>query len=176
MNPDTGYIIFETSRLRVRRYTKEDTDNFFRLSGDAQVMQYIRPVSGREESDKFLLENIRYYQDNPTRGRWAVIEKSSKDFVGSFAIIPIPSMPEKIQLGYSLIPSRWGLGYATELSLAGLDYFFENESLDKIYGVTDIPNLASQRVLLKAGFEKAGSFMEEGKKLLLFINRRSQRN
>jgi [ribosomal protein S5]-alanine N-acetyltransferase len=143
------------------------------LSGDEEVMRYIRPVSRREESDKFLLENIGSYKKYPHRGRWAVIEKLGSVFIGSFAIIPIPSMPEKIQLGYSLIPSKWGLGYATELTAAGLKYFFDTDELNEIYGVTEIPNKASQKVLLKAGFKAAGTFWEEGKELKLFIARRA---
>jgi hypothetical protein len=40
-------IIFRTKRLVVRRFTGEDKDNFFRLSGNPSVMQYIRAVSTR---------------------------------------------------------------------------------------------------------------------------------
>jgi len=161
-------IIFETKRLRVRQYTASDKDEFFSLSGDPEVMRYIRPVSTKEESDKFLKENIDYYKEFPSRGRWAVEEKENGTFVGSFAIINIPSKPGSLQMGYSLIPNSWGKGYATELTIAGLNYFFANEELPEVYGVTEIPNTASQKVLLKAGFKAAGTFMEEGKELLLF--------
>lgn len=165
--------IFETERLIVRQFAENDKDNFFLLSGNETVMQYIRPVNTKEESDKFLLENISSYKDNPKRGRWAVIEKTKGLFVGTFAIIPIPSQPEKIQLGYSLIPEYWGRGYATELTKAGLDYFMNNYSLPEIYGVTEVPNTASQKVLLKAGFHPASSMMEGEKELLMFVRKRS---
>jgi [ribosomal protein S5]-alanine N-acetyltransferase len=165
-------IIFETERLTVRRYTGEDTGNFFLLSGDEQVMQYIRAVSTRAESDKFLLDNIAFYGINPHRGRWAVMEKSSGSFAGSFAIIPLPWDAEKMQLGYSLLPRNWGKGYATELTRAGLDYFFTNDVLPEIHGVTETPNIASQKVLLKTGFQPLGKRVEEGKELLIFIKRK----
>lgn len=166
-------MIFETERLIVRRFTAEDKDNFFLLTGNAAVMQYIRPVSTKEESDKFLLENISFYLANPRRGRWAVEEKATRVFVGSFAIIPIPSEPAKIQLGYSLAPVNWGRGFATELVKAGLEYFFANDLLPEIYGITETPNVASQKALLKAGFIPDGTFMEEDKELLRFVVRRS---
>jgi ribosomal-protein-alanine N-acetyltransferase len=167
------HIIFKTERLIVRRFTADDMGNFFLLSGNEAVMQYIRPVSTKEESDKFLLENIAFYLANPHRGRWAVEEKATGTFVGSFAIIPIPSEPAKIQLGYSLTPANWGRGFATELAKAGLDYFFATDSLPEIYGSTETPHLASQKALLKAGFQPQGSFMEEGKELLMFVVKRS---
>ena len=165
--------IFETERLIVRQFTEDDKDNFFLLSGNATVMQYIRAVSTKEESDKFLLENIAAYEKNPHGGRWAVIEKEKNLFAGSFAIIPIPSQPEKIQLGYSLLPENWDRGFATELTRAGLDYFMNNYSLSEIYGVTEVPNIVSQKVLLKAGFQPAGSFMEGEKELLMFVVKRT---
>ncbi len=161
-------IVFETKRLIVRRYNEKDKDNFFSLSGDEQVMQYIRPVSDREASDKFLKEYIAAYKEFPQRGRWATIEKETGHFIGSFAIIPMPTSPEKIQLGYSLRPEYWGKGFATELTISGLNYFFTNDNLPLIHGITEIQNVASQKVLLKAGFKPAGSFMEEGKELLMF--------
>ena len=165
-------IIFETERLIVRQFTEEDKDNFFLLSGNETVMQYIRAVSTKEESDAFLLENITAYETNPHKGRWAVVDRADGSFVGSFAIIPLPSQPDKIQLGYSLKPENWGKGYATELTKAGLNYFLNSYSLPEIYGVTETPNTASQKVLLKAGFQPAGSFMENEKELLLFVVKR----
>lgn len=166
-------IIFETERLIVRQYTEEDKDNMFLLGGNETVMQYIRPVSTKEESDQFLLENITLYEKNPHGGRWAVMEKANGSFAGSFAIIPMRYHPENIQLGYSLIPGNWGKGYATELTKAGLEYFMNNYSEPQIYGITEIPNTASQKVLLKAGFQPAGSIMEDGKELLMFVVKRT---
>lgn len=165
-------IIFETERLIVRQYTEEDKDNMFLLGGNETVMRYIRPVSTKEESDQFLLENIAMYEKNPHGGRWAVMEKTKDLFAGSFAIIPMRTHPERIQLGYSLLPENWGKGYATELTKAGLDYFMNNYSLPGIYGVTEVPNTASQKVLIKAGFQPAGTIMEDGKELLLFVVKR----
>lgn len=166
-------LIFETERLVVRQYNENDKDNFFLLSGDEMVMQYIRPASTKEESDKFLLENISFYHDNPRRGRWGVEEKSTGEFVGSFAIIPVPWDKTQVQLGYSLIPGNWGKGFATELTKAGLDYFFSHDPFGEIYGVTEMPNIASQKVLLKAGFELYGNKMEGEKELMIFVARNS---
>jgi len=163
--------IFKTESLIVRQFTEEDKDNIFRLVGNENVMQYIRPVNTKEESDQFLLENIAAYEKNPHGGRWAVLEKANGLFAGSFAIIPMPSQPEKIQLGYSLLPENWGRGFATELTRAGLDYFMNHYSLPEIYGITEIPNTASQKVLLKAGFQPAGTMMEGEKELLMFVVR-----
>lgn len=166
-------IAFETERLRVRDLQVTDKDYFFLLNGSEEVMRYIRPVKTKEESDAQLEQIAALGPSTPSNGRWAVEEKSSGRFIGSFAIIPIPFDPLKTQLGYSFIPEYWGRGLATELARAGLAYFLEHTRIPEIYGVTETPNTASQKVLLKAGFEYHSTRVEEGKELIIYIVRRS---
>lgn len=161
-------MLFETERLIVRHYTKADADNFFLLNGDEEIMRYIRPAKSREEADQFLLEVMQYSENFPLYGRWAVNEKETGDFVGSFALIPIEKT-DKMQLGYALLKSNWGKGYATELTHAGLAYVFSKTGLDEIYAITEIANIASQKVLVKAGFAPFDETEEDGKKLSRFI-------
>lgn len=174
-------IVFETERLIVRRYnnTKADYDNYFSLQGNEAVMQYIRPAQTREDSDAKFEETILNVPPHPFLGRWAVDEKSSGKFVGSFVIIPMPDDVEKIQLGYSFVPAYWGKGFATEVTKAGLDYFRDQTPLTEIYAVTETPNIASQKVLLKNGFQFFEKKMpacpvgrEGEKELLLFVVRK----
>lgn len=161
-------ILFETERLTVRHYTKDDSYNFFLLNGDEEIMRYIRPAKSREDSDAYLLEVIEKYEHHPGEGRWAAVDKVTNGFIGSFAFIPIENT-DKMQLGYSLLKQNWGKGYATELTLAGLQYVFTKTSLTEIFGVTETPNVVSQKVLLKAGFTLQDTFKEDEKELLRFV-------
>ena len=161
-------LIFETKRLLVRRYTEHDKDHFFSLNGNEEVMRYIRPVKTREECDEFLLQVIAYSETEKLFGRWAVEDKLSKEFVGSFAIIPVEGK-DQMQLGYSILPEHWGKGYATELTIAGLQYVFAKTPINPIYAYTEAPNASSQKVLLKAGFRPNGSYIEGDKKVERFV-------
>ena len=164
-----GKLIFETKRLIVRQYNFEiDAENFYLLNGDEEVMRYIRPVKTREECDIFLKEIITNAEANPGIGRWAAIEKESEIFIGSFAIIPIENT-EDIQLGYALLKKHWGKGFASELTMAGIEYYFSTTSAEKIYALAEIPNTASHRVLLKNGFVPDGIRKEGDKELQQFI-------
>ncbi len=160
-------IIFETSRLVVRRYTPDDAGKFFLLNSNEAVQRFIRPVKNRVQSDDFLAENMRYYQAFPAYGRWATFEKMGGAFAGSFAIIPVEKT-SRMQLGYALMPAFWGKGYATELTKAGLLYTFTQTPLRTIYAYTDLENIASQQVLLKAGFLQLGIEMDGEKQLVYF--------
>lgn len=167
-------IVFETERLRVRHFTAADYDNYFALQGDPVVMQYIRPARTRQESDFFLAESILGASPQDFKGYWAVEDKMGDDFLGCFVFIPIADDPSKTQLGYSFLPEHWGKGYATEVTKGGLKYFKEQTPLDEIYGVTEIPNIASQKVLLKAGFQFHNTKMEGEKELRVYILRREE--
>ena len=39
----TSVAIFETERIRVRQFTLQDEEDFFKFNSDPQVMKYIRP-------------------------------------------------------------------------------------------------------------------------------------
>lgn len=164
-------VVFETERLVVRHFNAPDYNHYFLLHGNPAVMQFIRPVKTKEESDAFLNEsltaNIASYL-----GRWSVDDKSTGKFAGSFVMIPIPDDKEKIQLGYAFLPAHWGKGFATEVTEGGLQYFRNKTPLTEIYAVTEAANVASQRVLIKNGFQAYDRKMEGEKELIIYIFRR----
>ena len=167
-NQVSKQIILQTPRLIVQRYTMEDADEFFALNNDKEVMRYIRPPKTREECDSFLQQNINFYHTYPNLGRWAAFEKETETFIGSLALIPIKEKDDRIQIGYALKPFSWGKGFATELVKAGIPFFFNSQNHQYLYAITEQPNVASQKVLLKCGFKQDGFFMENKKKLLMF--------
>jgi len=146
----------------------EDADEFFVLNSDKEVMRFIRPPKTRSECDSFLQQNIAFYLTHPNLGRWAANEKGTGTFIGSLALIPIKEEDDRIQIGYALKPSSWGNGFATELVKAGIPFFFNSQEHQYLYGITEQPNIISQKVLLKCGFKQDGFFMENKKKLLMF--------
>lgn len=154
-------LIFETQRLTVRRYNKNDAADFYSFSGNEDVMRYIRPVISRVESDRFLEANIKLYEDYPYTGRWAAFEKATGSFIGSFSILVMDAEKNKMHIGYALLPRFWGKGYASELLKKGIRYFFNNHAASELYAITQIPNTASQNVLLKAGFTQTGILSEK---------------
>ncbi len=145
-------IIFETPRLLVRRLVREDFDNFYFFNSDADVMRYIRPPQTREQAGFFLDENIAFYNSHPEYGRWALVEKASLSFIGSFMIKPSTLLAPLIETGYAFGKQYWGLGYASEVLTGGLHYAFKECRLPELVALTHPDNSASQKVLLKCGF------------------------
>ncbi|MEJ0107156.1 MAG: GNAT family N-acetyltransferase [Bacteroidota bacterium] len=161
-------IIFETERLIVRLYDLNDEESFFLLNGDEEVVRYIRPVKTRDECNSFLREIIKYSEENSLLGRWAVDEKATGRNTGMFAIIPVDNS-DRLQLGYSFLKESWGKGYSTELTKAAIPYFFGNTDKNEVYGITETPNTASQKVLLKCGFTLNNSYTKGEREILEYV-------
>ena len=106
-------------------------------------------------------------------GRWAVDEKSTGKFVGSFAFIPVEGT-ENSQLGYALLKDYWGKGFATELTKEGIKYVFAKTDLTEVYGITQEGNSESQKVLMKCGFSFCKTYKEEEKQIYSYIIKRDE--
>jgi [ribosomal protein S5]-alanine N-acetyltransferase len=145
-----------TERLRLRRFTPGDLELLVRLNGDERVMRYAGGVKTREQTGELLRGRIlQYYEEHPGMGVWATIERDSGACIGMHLLNHIQG-ESFIQVGYLLLPEFWGKGYATEMCRAVLRYGFAGLGLPRIVAITNMDNVDSQRVLLKAGLERNG--------------------
>ncbi|PWU03225.1 MAG: hypothetical protein C5B52_03905 [Bacteroidetes bacterium] len=160
-------LIFETERIRVQRFSLADEENFFRFNSDPEVMKFIRPPLSRQKAQSFLIENIDYYSLNPQFGRWAMFEKNTDYFLGTFMLKHSVHLND-IELGYALFTAYWGRGLGTESVAGGLKYAFDELGLNTVIALTFPENVPSQKVLTKAGFSFVQEFWEEGQMLHLF--------
>lgn len=162
---------FVTDRLWVRQFTPEDANDFYLFNSSEQVMQYIRPVKNREESDAFLEENFNLYLDGFPYGRMFVADKMTGVFLGTFSILYLDGDAD-YHIGYALMPNYWGKGYASELVKFGSALFFERTNHSTLYAITQPENIASEMVLLKNNFLLNGHFLLNEEKLNKFsLNR-----
>jgi RimJ/RimL family protein N-acetyltransferase len=153
--PTTPWCL--TKRLAFSQITADDGNELHELDTDPRVMQYIgsgRP-STREQIDDALRRIPRAYVLYPGLGTWRATRRDNGNFVGWFALKYIPGTAE-VEVGYRLRFGAWGRGLATEGARALVRHGFDALGLYRIVGVTHPDNLASQRVLLKAGLVDAG--------------------
>lgn len=146
----------ESARLVLRRFTWDDLDDLAALLADADVTRYLGGSKDRAGTESMMRTRVlEYYRLHPGLGMWATIERASGRFVGFHVLNHIHGEPD-IQVGYALVRGAWGLGYATEMAIRLLSYGFDDLRLGRIAAITDVGNVASQRVLLKAGLVRNG--------------------
>ena len=145
--PDS--VSIETARLRLRMFRIEDLDDLAALFADPDVMRYVadgKPAS-REEAAKALESVINHWRRQGF-GRWAVEDKSTREFVGFGGLRSLLGVPEVV---YHFARTHWGKGLATELARASLRYGFEEHRFDRIVAVAKPENAASIHVMEKLG-------------------------
>src|SRR4249920_3545313 len=155
-------IFLETERLVLRRFTEEDVDDLVELDSDPDVMHFInggRPTPRLEVETDILPAFLDYYERFAGYGFWAVVEKSSGRFVGWFHFRPDKAAPpNEVELGYRLRKSAWGKGYATEGSRALIRKGFTEFGVQRVVAEAMAVNLASRRVMEKAGLTLVRTF------------------
>jgi RimJ/RimL family protein N-acetyltransferase len=148
-------IFLETDRLVLRRFTEDDVDSLVELDSDPDVMRFInggRPTPRREIERDVLPAFLGYYERFAGYGFWAAVEKATGRFIGWFHFRPVAAAhPEEVELGYRLCKSAWGQGYATEGSRALIHKGFAELGVHRVFASTMVVNVASWRVMEKAG-------------------------
>lgn len=146
----------ESARLSVRRFTPDDLDLMAGLLGDPDVARFLGGVKDRAAAESTLrTRGLDYYDQHPGLGMWATVERATGRAVGFHVLNHIYGEPD-IQVGYALSKDAWGRGYATEMAVRLMRYGFEDLGLPQIVAITDLDNIASQRVLEKAGLVRRG--------------------
>lgn len=163
-------IVLETRRLVLRLFNNdlEDARLLLHLNSKPGVLQYIHeaPLNSLQQSTD-VLSNIIIPQYKLKLGRWALHLKTDQSFVGWCGLKKRTDLDE-IDLGYRLLPSAWGNGYATEAAGACLDYGLSTLNIGEITGRAHIENTASITVLQKIGMTYQRESIVEGCKVKVF--------
>lgn len=67
---------------------------------------------------------------------------------------------DQFGIGYMLVPEERGKGYGSEAIQIMVDYLFLHKNIVRIQAETHTANMASQRVLEKAGFKREGTLRQ----------------
>jgi RimJ/RimL family protein N-acetyltransferase len=144
-------IIFATPRLVVRHIGPADLAEMLAVYGDEDAMRWVgdgSPIT-REGVVQWLQVTADNYR-NRGYGMSALVWRESGDVVGFCGLVHPGGQPEA-EIKYALKRSYWGRGIATEAATAMLAYGSQHHGLSYIIATTAPDNLASHRVLLKAG-------------------------
>jgi RimJ/RimL family protein N-acetyltransferase len=148
-------VFLETQRLVLRRFTPHDAGNLFDLDSDPAVMRYLTggvPTPRQVIEAEILPRFLRYDEGRPGFGFWAAVDRASGQFLGWFSLRPADGAdPGDAVLGFRLRRAAWGRGLATEGARALIRLAFTELGVERVVATTYEHNLASRRVLEKAG-------------------------
>lgn len=151
----TVNLPFQTQNLLLRPFIPTDAGRIYRLSREPGIAEWIpdQVYDSEQVATDVLKYLIKCYDDpgNPTKGPYVlgVCLKESKKLIGH---VGLSLLKDTVEIGYAIGQEFNGKGYATQavtdMSLWGLKHF----GLQEILGIVSHDNIASCRVLEKAGY------------------------
>ncbi|WP_238323716.1 GNAT family N-acetyltransferase [Planococcus donghaensis] len=152
--------LFESKRLRFRRWKNTDRDKFADMSKDVEVMRYFPKTMSKKQADQ-LIERFETHMDDKGYTMWAVERKEDGAFMGFIGMLEITMEIEgkgSAEIGWRLDKKFWKKGYATEGAEACLAYAFGPLNMNEVYSFTALINQPSETVMKRIGMTKVGEF------------------
>lgn len=152
MDQLTGELLFETPRLLCRRWRTGDVDVLFDVYSDPEGARWVGDGSpiARDECEAWLGVTNRNYAERGY-GMYALDDRASGQTLGFCGLVH-PGGQAEAEVKYALLRSHWGRGLASEVVPAIVAYGARGHALTRVIATVAPENLASQRVLRKAGF------------------------
>jgi RimJ/RimL family protein N-acetyltransferase len=150
----TDSIRLETPRLLLRPPRADDFDEWATLMADAEASRFIGGQQPRAIAWRaFMVMAGAWHLQG--FAMFSVIEKATGRWIGRLG----PWQPDGwpgTEVGWGLVRSYWGRGYATEGAAASIDWAFSNLGWTEVIHCIAPDNVASQRVARKLGSRNRG--------------------
>ena len=150
----------ETPRLILRQFAPGDWDAVHTMLSDPETTRYMHfaiftDVERRQWFDR-CVANEHQPDDDEDALYWAIARKDSGHVIGWFGIgtSSDAAIPGERRFGYLLDRACWNQGYMTEALRAVLACEFGARGAPRLRAQCDATNLASARVMEKAGMRR----------------------
>ena len=147
----------ETERLLLRWQRESDAAEMFaRYTSDPEVTRYLTwgPHRSVDETVAFLRQRESELPPGHTFN-WLIFPRAGGPLIGSIGCRRVDG--HVVQFGYCLARDCWGQGYATEAAQAMVRVWLEEPAIWRVQAFCDLVNVASSRVLEKAGLTREGT-------------------
>jgi len=144
----------ETDRLVLRDYKETDLDDMHRLWSDKNTMYYLDDIWCQTIDD--TIGYLKTGMENSDGHYFCICEKPHDRFIGSigYTIVEATPLGKIVHLGYMLMPQYHGKGYITEATKSVIEFAFTQDGCIRINTGCHKENVASAKVLEKAGFRR----------------------
>jgi [ribosomal protein S5]-alanine N-acetyltransferase len=148
--------VLRSQRLLLRPWTHEDVDALHALWTAPEVRRYLwDDIVIKREVAELVVNSHLVTADRHGIGYWALHlpppdSRPETPMAGFCGFRFVDDGPE-IELMYGLKGEYWGQGFATESSLAAIEYLWRSTEFQRLYARTDPPNKESVRVMQRIG-------------------------
>jgi len=143
-----------TERLVLRKPVLKDARPIYDgYARDPEVIRYLafRGSQTMDDVEQFIERALRGW-DAGTILTWAITLKAERTLIGMIDV----RLESHANVGYVLAREYWNRGHMTEALRAVVQWAIAQPEIFRLWAVCDVENVASARVMEKAGMEREG--------------------
>ena len=166
--------ITQTERLILRELQLADAAFIHAVLNDADFLANVgdRQVRTVDDASAYIASGPRTSYAQHGFGLWAVELRDGGTAAGICGLLKRDAL-DAPDVGFAMLPSYRGRGYASEAASAALTHGREQLQLERVLAIVKPQNAASIRVLEKLGMvrERRIRLTDDGPELLVFADR-----
>ena len=159
--PQPQPYLFTSERLGFRSWEEADLPVLAALNADPEVMAHFPKTLSKEESLAFI-HRMQGQQAAHGYQYFATEIRETGELIGFIGLAyqeyASPFTPAT-DIGWRLLRSAWGKGYASEGARRCLEFAFYDLGLPQVIAVCTRANVRSEAVMNRIGMEKIGEFL-----------------
>jgi RimJ/RimL family protein N-acetyltransferase len=147
-------VELHTERLVLRMPLLTDARVIYEgYASDPEVIRYLAFRGGQTLGDveQFVIRALHGWQSG-TSLTWAITLKPEGALIGMIDV----RLESHANVGYVLARDQWNKGFMTEALGAVVRWAMEQPEIFRLWAVCDVENVASARVMEKAGMQREG--------------------
>ena len=149
--------MMETDRIRIYPASREQMERFILAEKDEAL----------RKAYKEMLDGCLAHPDQWEWYAMWMIEKNDGTHIGDLCFKGLEP-GRNPEIGYGILEEHQGQRYATEAVRLALQWAFQHSLVSAVEAETDPDNVASQKVLMKCGFQANGITGDEGPRFIVF--------
>jgi ribosomal-protein-alanine N-acetyltransferase len=130
----------------------DDLDWWMEYINSAEAIRFMPFTVGSEVGRRAFIQRSLDRRAADGSGLNAIIERSTGRLVGMVGLLTqVMDGLHELDVGYHLLPSAWGKGFATEAAIACREFAREHRCAPSVISLIDHQNFASQAVARRNG-------------------------
>jgi RimJ/RimL family protein N-acetyltransferase len=148
-------MLLDLGDLQVRSWRKSDLDSMVRHANNPKIAANLRDQFPHPYVRRDGIEYLDFVRDQRPERSFAL--QYEGEVIGGLGFqLGLDISRVSAEMGYWLGESFWGRGLASRAARAASDWAFDEYKLTRVFALVFSHNLASMRVLEKAGFQREG--------------------
>jgi RimJ/RimL family protein N-acetyltransferase len=148
-------MLLDLGDLQLRSWRRADLDALLRHANNPKIAANLRDQFPHPYTRRAAIDYLDFVREQTPERSFAI--QYGDEAIGGLGFqIGADIARVSAEIGYWLAEVYWGRGFATRAVQAASEWAFGQYKLSRVFALVFSHNLASVRVLEKAGFEKEG--------------------